>query len=1048
MAAATITQFGEWVFANDGWSCKVGWAEARTQFTTTPVITPRAGSHPKISQGAISERTIQATFAYAVNGPLPIQQALQTLLGRLDPRELSPRRLIATAFDGTTIERHATVTMADGWDVDQSVNTVYVTFLSDRPEWTAVAPSALGPFELSNVGQQFAGVAVPNAGYASVEPTITLTPGAFSHLATNATVGWRYRRTIPFTNSAPRTWVNRPLFLDLGATDALVTAGKLLASGDDLRILLLGESLPRTLIAPNYGKTYAVIVPPAIAPGESVSFEIVYGNPSSGAPPVLEGALHPSIIYEYDTGAATAGSTTTKLNDVSKAWGLADRYWVGGSVEFVGGALAGVVAEVTGQTTTSLSFAALPSAPAAGQAYLVRHSGNGRWWYNVNEYFQSTSTPVRGRWRLNSKIKRPRVIDFSAAAAWTLFAMADNSDRFAQTSWSWLDKGGGSRPYAELDAYRSWQGGGDKGQLTREDGQADGVVLNSCLPILRINSKLNLANNLNGMCQYVLMARASGAESWETIDSRTANGPFSSAATLPADDQYYSVYQGLIPSDDEGVIRLDRARDAGSTSADGNTRTSVTDASVTPQLLRKGPSASFPAVQDPTPADITVSNSRVVERDGRRSGSWRGVIHTSLGGDEYKGWLPLSYLSGTDSGGTTLVDGSKNWVPGELVGATVKITGSPNKTLNGKTGTVLSNTATTITLTTGLNATIAQGTAYEVRQPKTTVRLTDDLYCWVDFDTSLISLGAISAEAPVYQVAAEIAVGIPSEINGRKVAARVGLDGIMLFLEAGEALTLDGPTRTARIVQAATGAVKRPLTDPAVRLQQTQRDYARSSVVVTKAARWLPLAMGTNGLVNGDAEGSSLSPWVQSASAAGVTAAASQDASLKYAGAKSFKVAITASTAAAGDERAILTFPPIAVLPRELIYIPAWVRTDNPALQPYLGIRWLQGATVLGSTYVNSAFAPPANAWLPIAVAGIVYDAAAALQLPLIGSPAKASPPGCDGFVLYLAVRSSAANATGSVWFDEIDRGSPVLTVTEVGMNKLNVGVSYAAAYL
>jgi len=68
MAATKITQYGEWIFANDNWSCSIGWAEWRTQFTTSPVITPRAGSYPKISQGSLSERTIQVTFKYDVAG--------------------------------------------------------------------------------------------------------------------------------------------------------------------------------------------------------------------------------------------------------------------------------------------------------------------------------------------------------------------------------------------------------------------------------------------------------------------------------------------------------------------------------------------------------------------------------------------------------------------------------------------------------------------------------------------------------------------------------------------------------------------------------------------------------------------------------------------------------------------------------------------------------------------------------------------------------------------------------------------------------------------
>ena len=136
------------------------------------------------------------------------------------------------------------------------------------------------------------------------------------------------------------------------------------------------------------------------------------------------------------------------------------------------------------------------------------------------------------------------------------------------------------------------------------------------------------------------------------------------------------------------------------------------------------------------------------------------------------------------------------------------------------------------------------------------------------------------------------------------------------------------------------------------------------------------------------------------------------------------------------------------VSPRELIYIPAWVRTDNVNLQPYIGVLWYNGVTLLSlPTYTQNGFAPAINTWYPIALAALAYDASVPLQMPVVGSPAL-SRATANAIQIYLGVRSTANNATGNVWFDVVDRGSPVITVVETGMNKLNVSVSYQAGYL
>jgi hypothetical protein len=1032
-----ITQFGDWIFANDGFRAGLALNESRGQYAANPTVTTRAGSPPVITQGNLSARVIPVEFDYDPgldpHGDRGMQEMIDILAGMLDPRDLTPRRLVGARHDGTIVQRMATVSSPDTWSDDQSLNFVRVVFTSDVPEWDAAATTTVGPVAV--YADSGAAIPVPNVGLATVEPTITITPGAFSHTTTTADVGWRYRRTLNVINLTGKTWTNRPLQLDLGDTSAWVAAGKALANGNDLRILLDGEDLPRTLVGWNRKKTFAWITPPPIAAGESVSFDVIYGNPSAGAPETLDGKLHPAFVIESDSGTATSGSTTT-LNDTTKNWNSPFQDWHGAFVSMLTGANAGLSRAVTSSSGTQLVTAAFPSAIAAGDAYLVALSSNSRWSYALDTLaFPNASTSTRGRWYLNSATKRPRDIDFSVPGAWAPYAMADNSDRFAQTSYSWQL----NLPFALLDAYRTWEGGGARGRLTSEDGVADGVWLSSVLPILAYTFDANLSNNLNGMAQAVVMARTSGAEAWEPIDAVTANGPITKTVTLPVDDDYHHLYQGLTPADGEGVIRVDRARDRGTTSSDGSTRTSVTTSS---QTLRKGPSSSADSVkkQDNTTV-VTVPSGTTVERDGRRSGGWRGVIYTEASsGDQYLGWIPNSAM-GTDAGGDTLIDGGKNWGTNILVGATVTLTGSPNKELIGKTNTVAGNTTTTLTFTTGFGATVPSGTTYETRQPKTTVRLTDGAYCSVDFDASGISVGAIGAETPVYQVAATLATG--SRVFGPMASVEVGL-GRKLFLASGDSLILDGPSRRASIVTAGDPANPRILTDPAVSAFWHAVDEDGILQEGVRSARWLPLVIGQNQLTNGGAETGSLAPWVATPNA-GVTGTVTTDATHVLSGSKAFKFNITANTNG-GSFADLLTleYPKFAVTPGQIIRFAGafWGAAAN--LIPQLGIRWYDAVGLYLAEWRSDLTGVTANArWTPSSIEGVVYDPNGGFAAGGSVSPVNAAQAS-----VFCALYGKTANVTGTAWFDALDYGSPILFYSEVGANQVNVAAAYRPGWL
>ena len=70
----------------------------------------------------------------------------------------------------------------------------------------------------------------------------------------------------------------------------------------------------------------------------------------------------------FASGTATAGTTTTLTNTV-KTWTAGE--WVNYQVRFTTGANAGLVRVITASAANSLTFAALPAAVAAGDAYVI-----------------------------------------------------------------------------------------------------------------------------------------------------------------------------------------------------------------------------------------------------------------------------------------------------------------------------------------------------------------------------------------------------------------------------------------------------------------------------------------------------------------------------------------------------------------------------------------------------------------------------------------------------------------------------------------------------
>jgi hypothetical protein len=178
-------------------------------------------------------------------------------------------------------------------------------------EITFVSPSSVLLAEkTTETSKSFASVldqsmrlAVP--GNAPTVPLIRITPTAQRAVST-AFVGWKKRRRYSVTNLSDEPLWRYPVRISLGSTAALVSDGKALGSGNDVRVWHDGAEVQRSLVGMNTADTHAWVIVPALAPGDTTTFDVVYGNPSAGAPPVLAYPNAPAFTLLYSTNALWA----------------------------------------------------------------------------------------------------------------------------------------------------------------------------------------------------------------------------------------------------------------------------------------------------------------------------------------------------------------------------------------------------------------------------------------------------------------------------------------------------------------------------------------------------------------------------------------------------------------------------------------------------------------------------------------------------------------------------------------------------------------------
>jgi hypothetical protein len=274
---------------------------------TTEVVTAGGPSRP--SAPMVGIRTAPVIFQVAPFALTTVEETLSNLLALLDVLSDKPRQLVAERNDGTEVAVDA---FAGPW-VKIARNQLSVTFYMREPIWRELAPTTATKVFTGALDNT---LAVPVAGQAPAWPRIRIQPTA-QRTTFAATVGWRYRVRFTITNTALESMYYHPYRLNLGSTTALVSGSKALSNGNDVRVIdAQGREMVRELVTWNTGTSYAWIIIPQLRPGESTTFDVIYGNPSAGAPPTFtysKGNPYKTTIINY-----AASSNSQWVYDVER----------------------------------------------------------------------------------------------------------------------------------------------------------------------------------------------------------------------------------------------------------------------------------------------------------------------------------------------------------------------------------------------------------------------------------------------------------------------------------------------------------------------------------------------------------------------------------------------------------------------------------------------------------------------------------------------------------------------------------------------------------
>ena len=248
--------------------------------------------------------------------------------------------------------------------------------------------------------------------------------------------------------------------------------------------------------------------------------------------------------------------------------------WKYGIVYALTGANAGTSRIVQSNNSTTLTTtSAFSNAIVAGVEFLVLMSSNSRWsWATLaterNDWF-------RGRWFVNSQEHTPSLVSYESPGSWRPELVWDNRDSFGIKRYSMIDVGDPD-PFALFDGRRMWEGNDSR---VYQPGAADGVSITLPYPVDEVHWDYYITNP-NAMIKVAMLARASGAEEWATLDdddvvaATSTQRTFSTTGIQANFGDVYQIAHAIGPVNDI-EIDLDWRRDTGS--ATSGSTTTMTD---------------------------------------------------------------------------------------------------------------------------------------------------------------------------------------------------------------------------------------------------------------------------------------------------------------------------------------------------------------------------------------------------------------------------------------------------------------------------------------
>lgn len=207
------------------------------QANSEPVLVERAFLTPIYAVKKLDSKTVPLTVV--MRGTIATQ--LDSLKKLFNTQDQTPRELVIA--DAADSNRQWTVyaTCVAHKDIVGAVTTF--SMLIPDPVWYTVVENS-SSWAVTASGQT---KTITTIGTANAQPIFEITP------TTSPTIGSLYQKYFMIRNISSSPMVNFPLSI-MGAaydTAALVTAGKMQSSGNDLRVYMLGAEVPRWLGAMN-----------------------------------------------------------------------------------------------------------------------------------------------------------------------------------------------------------------------------------------------------------------------------------------------------------------------------------------------------------------------------------------------------------------------------------------------------------------------------------------------------------------------------------------------------------------------------------------------------------------------------------------------------------------------------------------------------------------------------------------------------------------------------------------------------------------------------